>query len=146
MKKLRVYLDNCCLNRPYDDQNQEKVMLETIAKLRIQQEIKTGEIELAWSYIIDYENNENPDEVVRSAIMEWKKHGVVDIIETEAILEKAEEIEPLGINSKDALHIACAIDGKADIFFTTDAGIIKRAKAIKGIDILNPVSFFIDFE
>ena len=30
---MRVYLDNCCYNRPFDDQNQLKVRLETIAKL-----------------------------------------------------------------------------------------------------------------
>ncbi len=33
---ISVYLDNCCYNRPYDDQNQPKVYLETQAKLLIQ--------------------------------------------------------------------------------------------------------------
>ena len=30
---MRVYLDNCCYNRPFDDQGQLKVLLETLAKL-----------------------------------------------------------------------------------------------------------------
>jgi hypothetical protein len=41
-KKLRVYLDNCSFNRPFDDQMQLKVILETEAKQFIQRQILTG--------------------------------------------------------------------------------------------------------
>lgn len=33
---MRIYLDMCCYNRPYDDQSQLKVALETQSKLHIQ--------------------------------------------------------------------------------------------------------------
>ena len=33
---MRIYLDNCCYNRPYDDQSQMRVFLESQAKLHIQ--------------------------------------------------------------------------------------------------------------
>ena len=33
---MRVYLDNCCYNRPFDEQTQPSVRLETEAKLLIQ--------------------------------------------------------------------------------------------------------------
>ena len=46
---MRVYLDNCCFNRPFDSQAQARVRLETEAKLRIQERVVAGEIELAWS-------------------------------------------------------------------------------------------------
>jgi hypothetical protein len=36
MNKCRIYLDNCCFNRPYDNQNNLLVLLETEAKLFIQ--------------------------------------------------------------------------------------------------------------
>ena len=45
MLRMRVYLDNCCYNRPFDDQGQMRVRLETEAKLRIQSLMRTGEIE-----------------------------------------------------------------------------------------------------
>jgi len=32
MEKINLYLDNCCFNRPYDDQSQLTVKLETEAK------------------------------------------------------------------------------------------------------------------
>lgn len=42
---MRVYLDNCCFNRPYDSRSQMRVPLETQAKLYIQDLIKSGELE-----------------------------------------------------------------------------------------------------
>ena len=57
---MRIYLDNCCFNRPFDDQGQIRVRLETEAKLCIQENIRGGALELAWSYIIDSENGSEP--------------------------------------------------------------------------------------
>ena len=37
---MKVYLNNCCYNRPYDDQTQIRIHLETEAKLHIQDVIK----------------------------------------------------------------------------------------------------------
>jgi hypothetical protein len=56
---MRVYLDVCSFNRPFDDQSQLRIRLEAEAKLRIQEEIRAREIELVWSYILDYENDKN---------------------------------------------------------------------------------------
>ncbi|MDR2642826.1 MAG: hypothetical protein LBC74_08525 [Planctomycetaceae bacterium] len=47
----RIYLDNCCYNRPYDDQTQIKVAAETKAKLRIQRLVMDRKLELAVSFI-----------------------------------------------------------------------------------------------
>ena len=53
---MRVYLDNCCYNRPYDDQSQLTISLETQAKLQIQKMIKNDELELVSSYMLRKEN------------------------------------------------------------------------------------------
>ena len=52
---MRVYLDNCCYNRPFDDQTQLKVLLESLAKLAIQQKMREGELEYVWSTVLDFE-------------------------------------------------------------------------------------------
>ena len=65
---MRVYLDNCCFNRPFDDQSQARIRLESEAKLEIQQRIKDRGIELAWSYVLDYENQANPFEERRDTV------------------------------------------------------------------------------
>jgi hypothetical protein len=36
MKKLKIYMDNCCFNRPYDDQRNLINRMETEAKLFVQ--------------------------------------------------------------------------------------------------------------
>lgn len=37
---MKIYLDNCCFNRPFDDQSQIRIRLESEAKLKIQEEIQ----------------------------------------------------------------------------------------------------------
>ena len=70
---MKIYLDNCCYNRPFDDQSQIKIHLEAQAKLYIQAKIREGAYDLVWSYILDYENGKNPYEEKRLAIAPWKK-------------------------------------------------------------------------
>lgn len=43
---MRIYLDNCCYNRPYDDLSQFTVNLEAQAKLFIQNKKKTVNMNL----------------------------------------------------------------------------------------------------
>ena len=49
MKKTKIYLDNCCFNRPYDDQSQLTVSMEALAKLSIQQDIRNNNADLVTS-------------------------------------------------------------------------------------------------
>jgi hypothetical protein len=67
-----LYLDNCCLNRPFDDQSQLKIWLETQSKLYIQQDILIGKYDLAWSYVLDYEIGLSPFEERRDKFLNLK--------------------------------------------------------------------------
>lgn len=66
---MLLYLDNCCYNRPFDDQTQLKISFESQAKLFVQQEILSGHFKLLWSYVLEYENNKNPFEVRRESVL-----------------------------------------------------------------------------
>jgi len=145
-KKIRVYLDNCCFNRPFDDQQNFKIKLESEAKLFVQQKIKDNDIELAWSYILEYENSENPFVQKKEAIYKWKSISKIDINETNKIIKTAEDLFTLKIKHKDALHIACAIEAKCDYFLTTDIFILKKAHLINQIQIINPINFINELE
>ena len=107
---MRIYLDNCCFNRPFDNQNQLKIHLETQAKLYIQAQIKQGIYDLVWSYILEYENQMNPFEERKESIIKWKNIAKFKVIENEEIIQFAENLNKKGIKPKDALHIACAIN------------------------------------
>jgi predicted nucleic acid-binding protein len=137
-KKYRLYLDNCCFNRPFDNQKQLKIKLETEAKLFIQHEILIGKYELVWSYILEFENNLNPYEDRRSAIQDWKNLSNTFCVENDKIIAYAETLFNKGIKVKDALHIACAVDSNADFFITTDKKLIN--KQIPEINIVNPLT------
>ncbi|GHU47637.1 hypothetical protein FACS1894120_5790 [Clostridia bacterium] len=50
-KKLLVYLDNCCYNRPFDNQEQRSVQLETQAKLWIQDLIKEDKVAFRFVFL-----------------------------------------------------------------------------------------------
>ena len=55
MDNLLIYLDNCCFNRPFDDQSSFSIFLETQAKLMIQSLVKDNTLSLIWSFILDFE-------------------------------------------------------------------------------------------
>ncbi len=111
---MKIYLDNCCLNRPFDDQSQLRIKLEAEAKLRIQEEIRDGGIKLVWSYILDYENSRNPYVERKEQINIWKKYSVINIIENDDIIKKAVFLNSKGFKKFDSLHIACAIVSSCD--------------------------------
>ncbi len=138
---MRIYLDNCSFNRPFDDQEQIKIKLETEAKLYIQHQILTKKIELAWSYILDYENEVNPFAERRKIICEWKRYSSVHILESPGVLTRANIFHKNNIRVKDALHLASAIEAGCDYFITTDEGLIKKRNTIKEIDIINPITY-----
>lgn len=138
---MRIYLDNCCLNRPFDDQEQARIWLETVAKLRVQERISRGEIELAWSYILDYENAANPFEERRTVVASWKKHAAVVVDETPAILEEAQHLSRAGLRSKDALHVSCAVACGCDYFMTTDDTLLTKLSSYTRLRCVDPTSF-----
>jgi len=141
---MRVYLDNCCFNRPFDDQSQARVRLEAEAKLEVQQRIKDGRIELAWSYMIDYENRFNPFDEQRAAIGGWKGTATVEVEESPAILREAHAIADRGLRRADALHVSCAMAAGCQYFLTTDDVVVKRMRGFPGITVMDPAQFVIE--
>ena len=136
---MKVYLDICCFNRPFDDQSSLIVYLETEAKLHVQELIRQGDLTLCWSFVMDYENAANPFEEVRNRITQWKTLAHHDCELTDSIATKAAELMSFGLRQMDASHVACAIALDADFFLTTDKKVLN--KQIAGISIMNPIDF-----
>ena len=139
MKNFKVYLDNCCFNRPYDDQTQIRIMLETEAKLYIQEQIRQKKIDFVWSYVLNFENSKNINQTKIDAILDFSKYAIQIILENEEILKEMKKIRVTGIKDLDALHIACAIYAKCNYFITTDDRVLKY-KSHK-IIIATPIEF-----
>jgi len=138
---MKIYLDNCSFNRPFDDQSSMRIKLETEAKLFVQEKILIGKLQLIWSHILEYENMQNPFVERRNAIIEWKKIAAEKIGGTKNVVTRASEFTRNGVKSKDALHVACAIEGKAEYFLTTDDKLLKKLAKTKELLVINPVNF-----
>lgn len=138
---MKIYLDNCCFNRPFDDQSQIRIRIETEAKLDIQENIRSGKLQLVWSYLLDYENNKNPYSDRKAQIFRWKKYAIVDIEENNQLLERANFLNQLGFQKIDSLHIACAIVAECDYYLTTDDKILNKSKKITDIKVTDPIGF-----
>ncbi len=139
---MKIYLDNCCYNRPYDDQSQLRISLETQAKLYVQDLIRQKKLNLVSSYVLWYENSQNPFEIRKRSISEFIEKNTIeyiDIDKAEDIKRKADEIMKTGVKTKDAYHVACAIYANCDYFFTTDDRLLKYAT--DEIQIVNPIDF-----
>ncbi len=138
---MKLYLDNCCFNRPFDDQSQIRIRLETEAKLKIQEEIITGRFKLVWSYILDYENERNPFQERKLRIKRWKGYAIEDVEENSKIIKIAKELNQNGFHKMDSLHLACAIIAKCEYFLTTDDQILKRSGLLNDVKINDPIGF-----
>lgn len=141
-RKIRIYLDNCCYNRPYDDQSQLMVSIETQCKLWIQKMIREGSYELVSSYMLRYE-------CINSPFIDWKRaiiqfidkyaDYIVDVDRKNLIEERAQDIMSTGIKFKDACHVASAIFAGCDYFISTDKRLLRyKSEEIK---LVSPVEF-----
>ena len=138
---MRIYLDNCCYNRPFDGQTQIKVRLETLSKLHIQHQIRAGVYDLIWSDVLDYENMKNPFDDRRDIIALWRNRAIEIVSsEVEETLTLAESLcVEHNFKTYDALHVACAIQANCSYFITTDKKLIRED--VPQIKIVNPMMF-----
>lgn len=144
---MRVYLDMCCYNRPYDDQSQIKVSLETQAKLHIQDQIQKKQLELVASYMLRYECGQNPYEMRRRAIIQFVDTHTAAYVGSERkgeIESMATEIMKTGVKFKDACHVASAIYAGCKYFISTDKRLLKyRTDRIR---LVTPIEFIAETE
>ena len=139
---LKIYLDNCCYGRPFDNQKDTVIFVETQAKLEIQSLVKYKVIELVYSSISIQEIIDIPFEEIRNFVLEFINNNAkyyVSKDNNEVAITLTEEIMHTGIRLKDASHTACAIVAKCDYLITTDKRLLKYTDS--RIKIVNPVEF-----
>jgi predicted nucleic acid-binding protein len=105
---MKIYLDACCLNRPFDDQRQPRIRLEAEAISLILQNFHHRKWEWVGSEVLVYEIEQTVDVERRERLLllAGRSHQVVEI--TEKILNRAEKLEASGFDSYDAIHLASA--------------------------------------
>ena len=144
-QSYRIYLDACCLNRPFDDQTQPRIALETQAILTILSQCESG-WKLITSAALVEELDQTPDLERLKNVKTILAIAKLKVISSQFIEGRSTEIQKLGFSGYDATHIASAERSQADIFLTTDDRLIKKAQynaQLIHVDIDNPVQWLI---
>jgi predicted nucleic acid-binding protein len=145
---MKLYLDVCCLNRPFDDQSQGRVRLEAEAVLSILKMAEDRTLEILDSDIITDELSQMPDQERHEKVELLLQTTSQHIALTTAIERRAMELESWTIAPLDALHLASAESAKADVFLTTDDSLLGKASRRQPdlkIRVENPAKWLIQY-
>jgi predicted nucleic acid-binding protein len=140
----KVYLDNCVLNRPFDDQSQERIRLETEAIILLLARLERREWIWLGSQALQFEIDKMPDAERQSRLRHMIAFASLIIEIGEKEVERASELQELGFVGFDGLHLACAELGKADVFLTTDDRLLRLAKRLAKklrVNVANPLDW-----
>ena len=130
---MRIYLDNCCLQRPFDDQTQPRIRVETEAVLAVLATVQAGEHSLLGSEALEYEisrilDESRRDEILSVLTLATERLRVDDTVEALALA-----FEQQGVRAMDAVHLALASTAGADFFCTCDDKLFQKAQALSGL-------------
>ena len=126
----RIYLDVCCLNRPFDDQRQDRVRLEAEAVLLILGRCEAGAWQWLSSAVVEEEVDNTPSRERRSRVkaMLSGAHSVVTL--TAAAVTRAKELQ-----------------ATVDVFLTTDDRVLRiatRHTAQLQVCVANPLAWLLE--
>ena len=140
---MRLYVDLSCFNRPFDDQGQERIRLETEAVFVVLTRIMEGKDTLLWSWVMSFENDKHPNPDRRDEIAVWEARAERSVSLSNKLEEHARQISELGISGLDAVHLASAEEGGADVLLTCDDVLVRRSRRrTLALRVLNPVAYF----
>ncbi len=145
---MTVYLDTCSIQRPFDDQSQLRVAMESEAVLRVIQLVEQGDLDLFASETLRIEPGQNPHSRRRRFAF-----GVLAlatrVVETDSQIEsRARQYGDMGLRPFDALHLSSAVEAEADVFCTTDDRLLRRGSETETerTRVLTPVALIEEIE
>lgn len=143
---MKIYLDVCCLNRPFDDQSQERIRLESEAVLLILSRVQSKDWVWYSSDLVLDEIEQTPDINRRERVIQLNTHANhVYHLHDEDVF-RAKDLTGYGFSSMDALHLACAESCDVDVFLTTDDSLLRQASQLGEqlqINVENPLAWLI---
>jgi predicted nucleic acid-binding protein len=142
---MRIYLDVCCLSRPFDDQSQDKVRLETEAIIGILKRCADKEWKLVGSDIINLEISKNQDYIKKQKVLLLYEGATEKIKYNAHIKARAAKVREWGVKPLDSLHLASAEYAGVDVFLTTDTRLLKAAGRFNiRIYVNNPLNYYME--
>lgn len=146
-----VYLDACCLNRPFDDHSQPRVRLEAEAVLLTVALLIDRSADLEWlgSEVLSFELTQMPD-LDRLARVRLLASGIRRVVRLDAeVVARGKSLEAAGFKPYDALHVACAERGGAGVLLTTDDRLLRLGRRLGeqlAVRVANPLEWLTEVE
>jgi hypothetical protein len=138
---MKLYVDMCALKRPFDDQSQGRIWLESRAVTRILRAFTAGTFTACNSAALEFENLQNPNPRRRARAVALLASFGRPAPASAGIFQRAAEVRALGFRDMDALHLSFAESAAADYFVTTDDDVLKRNRtAALKVKIVDPVT------
>ena len=141
---LKIYFDNCCYNRPYDDQTQAKIQMETNAIMDIINYSKENNCLIYSSAIVELETKKNGIPDKKNLVLIFYNSIKPNKIQFDtSVINRAKELlVRYNIKRKDALNIAYCELENIDYLLSTDKLFINASKrAILNLKVMNPRDF-----
>ena len=139
---MKLYLDMCVLKRPFDDQSDSRIAVETQAVIMLMGWFDAGICAIANSEALILENAHNRNLTRRERVAEMlHMFGKPESISSKTI-SRSIALRTRGFHDMDALHIACAEHAGADVFVTCDDALIACAakwQARLDMPVKNPI-------
>lgn len=124
-----LYLDICCLKRPFDDQAQPRNRIEAEAVLGLLA-ADASRVTFVRSAAHDLENDQNPLAWRAERVRGWLRDRPLATTEAEPLRARTAELMENGLHGFDALHLACAEAADVDVFVTCDDRLLAAAQRL----------------
>ena len=141
---MKIYMDVCCLCRPFDDQFVPRIRYESEAIIAILNRCER-DWDLVWSFAITYEIAKILDYQKKHYVTSFAAKTKITVSVDENIKERAAVFMGWGIKALDALHVACAERAGATVLLTTDdtlKNIMSHHSDTISIRIVNPAQWY----
>ena len=138
---MRIDLDLCCLKRPFDDQSQPRIRLESEAVLALLRQAG-DRTEFIRSAALDLENEQNPLRWRAARVRMWLEAQLLVVPADAALTARTAELMSMGFKNFDAFHLASAELTGCDAFSTTDDRLLAGGQRHPGavrVRVMNPV-------
>jgi hypothetical protein len=145
MKKLKIYMDNCCFNRPFDDCSSDRVFLESEAILTILRKCQEGIFEIIGSDVLDFEMSNMSNIDKKNKVISLYSIVKTKYTEDEKSKKMSEELIRKNVKWLDSMHVSIAEVNKVDIFLTTDDKLMSNSNKVKlKMRVINPLNWIVE--
>ena len=143
---MKLYLDTCCYSRPFDDQSQERIHIESEAVLIIIERTRQKVDAIVGSDVLNLEMDQIYEAEKKQNVRDLYSIAESSVKYSRQIYKRAQSIEQqTALRAFDCLHIACAEKAKADILLTTDDKLEKASlKLDLSIKVMNPLKYLME--